>query len=336
VVGPRPEKAAGLKDYPRSDEEIRKLAGELWGDCDGKTIKERTYGQGRVIWGKALRDVLTDSGTAPDFEYAGKDRSAFLDFIHRRDGNADIYFIANRLDREESARCLFRVTGRQPELWDPVTGAMRDAAAFSQADGRTTVPLDFAPYGSIFVIFRQPIAASRQGTAASNSPRLSELLTLNGSWTVRFDPAWGGPEKTHFEQLRDWTKSDQVGIRYYSGAADYDYESFDLPESLTLNPQAPLYLDLGGVRNVAGVKLNGKELDVLWTRPFRLEISGAVKPKANRLEIRVTNLWPNRLIGDAALPADKRFTRTHVAKFKNDSALLPSGLLGPVRILIVK
>jgi hypothetical protein len=280
-----------------------------------------------------LRDVLAGSGVAPDVEYAGKGADAFIDFIHRRDGDAEIYFVANRLDRDEAARCTFRVGGRQPELWDPVSGAMRKAAAFTQAGGRTTVPLDLAPYGSIFVIFRKPIPVDRQGTAAGNSPACSEPVELSGSWTVRFDPAWGGPQSMRYEELRDWTKSRQDGIRYYSGTALYEYERFDLPASLVRKPQAPIYLDLGDVRNVAEVKLNGKDLGVLWTRPFRVEVGGAIKPKDNRLEVRVTNLWPNRLIGDAALPAEQRFTRTHVTQFKKDAPLLPSGLIGPVQLM---
>jgi hypothetical protein len=356
VVGPRPEQDPGLKNYPLCDEQVRRLAGELWGECDGKTVKQRRVGRGRIVWGQPLREVLakvgwdsvptgsagqdsvpTGSGQSPnlptDFEYAGRDRDAFLDFIHRRDGDADIYFIANRLDRDEIARCTFRISGRQPELWDPVSGAMRDAAAFTQVSGRTTVPLEFAPYGSIFVIFRKPIPHDRQGTAAGNGPRLSEPVELGGAWTVRFAPPWGGPESIRFDRLYDWTKADLDGIKYYSGTAVYESEKFALPRSLVGQPPSAIYLDLGEVKNVARVRLNGQDLGVLWTRPFRVEITGAVKPADNVLEIAVTNLWPNRLIGDAALPPDKRFTRTHVSKFNKDTPLLPSGLLGPVRVM---
>lgn len=333
VVGPRPETDPGLRNYPQCDGEVKRLAGELWGECDGKTVRERQAGKGQIVWGKTQREVLAANGVAPDFAYTGQDTDAFLDFIHRTDGEAEIYFVANRLDRGETAQCTFRVGGRQPELWDPVSGAMRDAAAFTQADGRTTVPLDFAPYGSIFVIFRKAIPEGRQGTAPGNSPRLAEPVALQGAWTVKFDPKWGGPASMRFEEPYDWTKLDLDGIKYYSGTAVYEYEKFDLPPALTPKAQAAIYLDLGEVKNVAEVKLNGKELGVLWTRPFRIQIGGAVKPKDNRLEIRVTNLWPNRLIGDAALPAEKRFTRTHVSKFKPDTPLLPSGLLGPVTLL---
>ncbi|MCX6926917.1 MAG: glycosyl hydrolase [Verrucomicrobia bacterium] len=333
VVGPRPERDPGLKNYPQCDDEVRKLAADLWGECDGKTVKQHKAGTGRIIWGESLREVLAESTVEPDFQYTAKDKGAFLDFIHRRDGGAEIYFVANRLNRDEAVQCTFRVRGRQPELWDPVSGAIREAAAFAQAGDHTTLPLEFAPYGSIFVIFQKPIPGDRQGTAASNSPRLFEPVELKGSWTVQFDPKWGGPvEPVQLEALADWTSRSEEGIKHYSGTATYLHEDFDLPVSISLNSHAAIYLDLGTVQNVAEVKLNGKELGVLWTRPFRVEITGMVKPRKNRLEIRITNLWPNRLIGDESLPAEKRFTRTNVKKFNEGTPLRPSGLLGPVSI----
>jgi hypothetical protein len=336
VAGPRPVQAPGLKDYPQCDEQVRKLAGELWGECDGKTVKQRQVGAGRIIWGQPLREVLAEKNVPPDFEFAGKDDKSFLDFIHRCDGEAEIYFVANRLDRDEAVRCTFRVGGRQPELWDPVSGTMHEAAAFTQSDGRTTVPLDFAPYGSIFVVFRKPIPQDRQGTSPGNSPRLSESVELGGAWTVKFAPERGGPESIRFEELYDWSKAELDGIKYYSGTAVYESGKFALPASLIHNPPTPVYLDLGEVKNVASVRLNGKDLGVLWTRPYRVEITSAVQPADNRLEITVTNLWPNRLIGDSALPPEKRFTRTHVTKFTKDTPLLPSGLLGPVQVMAVQ
>jgi len=333
IVGPRPERDPGLKDYPQCDTQVRKLAADLWGECDGRMVKQHRAGLGRIIWGESLRKVLSESGVEPDFQYTAKDKSAFLDFIHRRDGETDIYFVANRLNRDESVQCTFRVRGRQPELWDPVSGAIREAVAFTQSGGHTTLPLQIAPYGSIFVVFQKPLPAEHQVTEASGSPELSEPMELKGSWSVQFDPKWGGPvDPVQLDALANWTSRAEDGIKYYSGTATYQHEEFDLPASIPLNSKAAIYLDLGTVQDVAEVKLNGKELGVLWTRPFRVEISGSVRPKKNRLEIRITNLWPNRLIGDESLPVEKRFTRTNVKKFKKDTPLRSSGLLGPVTI----
>jgi hypothetical protein len=332
VIGPRPERDPGLKNYPQCDEQVRSLASELWGECDGRAVKQRRVGQGRIVCGLSPREILAENNVPPDFECAGNDESTFLDFIHRRDGEAEIYFVANRLNRNESTRCTFRISGRQPELWDPVSGEMLEARAFTQADGRTTVPLEFAPYGSLFVIFRNSIPQDQQGTAPANIPQLSEPVELRNAWTVSFAPEWGGPESIRFEKLYDWTKSEVDGIKYYSGSAAYKSESFALPGSLIHDPPSAIYLDLGDVKNIAQVRLNGKDLGVLWTRPFRVEITDAVQPVGNQLEITVTNLWPNRLIGDAALPAEQRLTKTHVTKFTKDTPLFSSGLLGPVTL----
>jgi hypothetical protein len=276
------------------------------------------------------REVLAADGVKPDFEFSADQADAFLDYIHRSTPEADIYFVVNRLGRAEGARCAFRIAGKRPELWDPLTGGIRDAAAFTQADGRTTLPLEFAPYGSLFVVFRKPIPPSAAGTAGRNFPVLGEPQEIAGPWTVRFDPKWGGPESVEFARLESWTKRPEAGIRYYSGAAVYR-KVFDLPEALR-RPGGRVMLDLGDVRQIAAVRLNGKDLGVLWAMPLRVDVTEAAKPAGNVLEVEVTNFWPNRLIGDSALAPEKRLTRTTVV-LKPDAPLLDSGLLGPVVLL---
>jgi len=332
VVGPRPAASPSLKDYPTCDRQVKELADKLWGDVDGRKVKQRKVGKGRVIWGKTLGEVLLADGTTPDFEFVPAQKGAHVDYIHRSTGDAEIYFVSNQLSRAEKAQCTFRVAGRQPELWDPVTGEMRDAVAFKQTrDGRTTVPLELPPRGSIFVVFRKTIPASRNGLADTNSPALSAVMEITGPWTVAFDPKWGGPAKVVFDKLVDWTTRAEEGIRYYSGTATY-HKTFNLPKALRQGRKR-LYLDLGRLKNVACVRLNGKDLGVVWTAPWRVEITAAVKAGGNRLEIDVVNLWPNRLIGDAKLPAAKRLTKTNVTKFsKGKHAPLESGLLGPVTL----
>jgi hypothetical protein len=333
VLGPKPQKAPGLMNYPDSDNALKKLGDEVWGNCDGKSVKERNLGKGRIVWGMPMREVLIGEGIAPDFEYRGTDKDTSLDFIHRSTGGPEFYFVTNRKERQERAECAFRVSGKRPELWDPVTGETRPAEAFKQANGRTTLPLEFAPYGSLFVIFRQPMARDVNGTATRNFPVYANSQELSGPWTVSFDPKWGGPAKVKFPELVSWTRRSEEGIRYYSGTATYR-KSFDLP-ALLHSSQRRMALDLGEVKYVAQVRLNGRDLGVLWTKPFRVEITDAVKPSGNLLEIDVVNLWPNRIIGDAALPPEKRFTRTNIS-FKKDDPLLESGLLGPVRLQVIE
>ena len=238
--------------------------------------------------------------------------------------------MASRWENPESVTCSFRVSGKQPELWNPVTGERRNATAFRQENGRTLVPLEFDPCGSTFVIFRRAIGTEVNGTTASNYPTLKPQLELAGGWEVSFDPKWGGPAKIRFDELPDWTQHTEDGIKFYSGTAIYR-KTFTLPTDS--DKSRDLFLDLGEVREVAEVRVNGNDLGVVWTRPARVNIARAVKAGANELEVTVVNLWPNRLIGDASLPAEKRFTETNMRKFTSKSPLLPSGLLGPVRIL---
>jgi hypothetical protein len=329
VVGPRPEKAPGLRNYPRCDEQLGAMANELWGQCDGETVKQREVGKGHIVWGKVLREVLVERGVTPDFEYSGKDKDSFLDFIHRRTDEADIYFVVNRSARGECVECSFRIEGKQPEFWDPVGGTIAAATVFRQKQGRTIVPMEFAPHGSMFVVFRRPTSQRLSGNMNDPYPKRSTIQQLGGPWQVRFDPEWGPAEPVAFDSLISWTDHDDPLIKYFSGQATYR-TTFDLAGGNHKN--ARMWLDLGQSKNLAAVRLNGKNLGVVWTAPYRVDITDAVQPKGNRLEIDVVNLWPNRLIGDAALPPEKRRTRTNVALVKKDTPLLPSGLLGPVQL----
>lgn len=328
VVASRPEEATGLTGFPQCDTEVSRLAEELWGPVEGGKGNGRPVGRGRIVSGKTAREVLLADGVRPDFEFSAEHADAMLDFIHRRDGDAEIYFVANRSNRWESAQCTFRVSGKAPELWDPVTGEHRFAPAYQVVDGRIVLPLDFPPCGSWFIVFRHPVAA-HPATAPSNSLRFESQGELSGPWTVRFDPKWGGPPSVQFDKLIGWTERPEPGIKFYSGTATY-VKTFDLPAALRDSGQ-PVYLDLGHLRELAEVRVNGKSLGILWAPPFRVDVSHAVKPTGNRLEVDVVNFWPNRIIGDQSLPNEERRTRTNVRKLTKDTPLMESGLLGPVR-----
>jgi len=216
-------------------------------------------------------------------------------------------------------------------LWDAVTGRVCPVPAYATEKGCTVVPLKFTARQSFFVVFRKGPAAKRTG-ATTAFPETQLVKELAGSWEVSFNPDWGGPASVVFEQLEDWTKRPEEGIRYYSGTATYR-KRFELSPSDTQMLKPTAFLDLGTVRNLARVRLNGRDLGIVWTAPWRVEISGAVKAGSNDLEIDVVNLWPNRLIGDARLPKEQRRTVTNVEKFnKPDAVLLGSGLLGPVTV----
>ncbi len=360
VVGPRPESDPGLKNYPQADADIKNMAAQVWGDCDGQAVKRHAFGKGRIIWGSSLREILAADGVPPDFVCSNN--NAFIDFIHRRVGDAEVYFLANRNNQAEIVECLFRVAGKQPELWNPVTGTQRDLPEFESKDGRTTIPLLFEPYGSMAVVFRSkgPKAPGRQGTKVetadatlgSNFPKLKSVQELEGPWTVQFDPKWfypteglGGDQAKGlmvFEKLDDWSKRAEPAIHHFGGTAVYRTA---FSQAKTANSKSEtghaksvqrLWLNLGVVANgTARVRLNGQDLGVVWCAPWRVEITGAVKSVGNTLEVEVVNLWPNRLIGDTALPEAERRTRTNVPVDSNQP-LLSSGLLGPVRIMMAK
>ena len=319
VVGPRPTGMAGKP--PDSDARARFDAqvALLWGSAGA--------GENRVVSDRTPAGVLAALKVAPDSEFAGLSGGGDLDWIHRTAGGTEIYFVASRWDPVEKLTCSFRVSGKQPELWDPVTGEIRDAVAFRQENGRTMVPLEFKPRGSVFVVFRKPIAATAAGSAASNEPAVTPQAELTGAWEVSFDPQQGGPGRLTFDTLVDWTRRPEDGIRHYSGAAVYR-KKFDLASLPAAGTR--LLLDLGEVHEAASVRLNGVDLGVLWTRPARVDITRAARAGANELEVTVVNLWPNRLIADESLPPEKRLTETNIHKFSAATPLYPSGLLGPV------
>jgi len=569
LVGPPPEHAPGLENYPQCDNEVKGIAAVIWGDCDGKKVTSHAFGNGRVYWGTTMETVFAALDAKPDFEIPPSLKTK-LSYIHRTDGDAEIYFVSNQRNAFDSVDCTFRVAGKTPELWHADTGVMEPAAVWHEENGRTTVPLQFDPSGSVFVIFRQTTAedhaisitkniqtkksghvpklvihraiygvvthkpqsvdvtekvrallakgvteipanndfagsdpavntvkklrveysangqthtetvdenqtlelprtahitkalygdlpsatgaekkidltkklsglvengalsvqidndfaggdplfgepkectvdysldgvrksmtvaenetlvigtqgtfgepppltlhadangkmtvsattpGAMQITLASGKKMRAEIrdvpppIEISGEWDLTFPTNWGAPEKVTFEKLMSWTESTNSGVKYFSGTATYTKE-IDIPAA-DLGSGRGLWLDLGRVKNLAEVFVNGKSLGILWKPPFRVNLTGMAQPGKNKLEIKITNLWPNRLIGDEQLPDDRqwngkrlaewpqwvldgkpsptgRFTFTTWHHWTKDDALLESGLLGPVQLI---
>jgi len=328
VLGPKPQRLVSLVGGKSAQRKFHKLADKLWGSNPAETGRIKS-GKGRLVWGQTSREFLQSEGVAFDFEAVGAKKQADYEYIHYTIDDADVYFVCNQTKQPWSVDCAFRISGKQPELWDPVTGEITRAGAFKQADGRTVIPMEFDPYGSSLVVFRKSIPAAKQGTQRSNYPAMNVVKEIKGPWQVTFDPAWGGPASVEFKTLTDWTKHADEGIRYYSGKAVYT-NSFELkPVSgkrywLQMNN----VLDTG----IAAVKLNGKDVGITWTTPFRLEMTDVLKTGRNKIEVTVVNSWQNRLIGDRGKEQQERFTKTNI-KIRDDWKLRPSGLLGPVEII---
>ncbi len=484
ILGPRPQRSPSLTGYPQCDDEVRRLGGELWGDCDGQQVRAHAYGQGKVFWGLTPEAVLAQQSLPPDFT-----GPTYVRWIHRTVGETEIYFVANGRSQTVDAECGFRVTGKPPELWQPETGAITPAPAYTQAEGVTRVALHFTPSGSVFVLFRPrpasfdpvvkitrdgqpvlpptplserltitkarygvlddpartrdvraklqalvdagelsfPVARMAQGddpafgivktlivdytagekrlqargtdpeemdlSAASGNEPVLELhgrratgvvaeawqaghytlttaagrqvtwalstlpapIEVSGPWVAHFPPHWGAPTSVPFPTLASWSQAADPGVKYFSGTATYS-KTITVPAD-RLGRSRRLYLDLGDVQVMARVKLNGHDLGVLWKAPYRVDISRVAKTGANALEVRVVNLWINRMIGDEQLPEDSernpngtlkawprwvqegkpsptgRYTFTTWRLWAKNAPLVPSGLLGPVRLI---
>jgi hypothetical protein len=221
----------------------------------------------------------------------------------------------------------FRVTGKEAELWHADTGTT-EPASFQIADGRTTVPLHLEPWGTVFVVFRKPAK-----TTSRSLPKTVEstLATLDGPWDLSFEPNLGAPAKITLDKLISWSDSSDEGVKYFSGKGTYT-KTIDAPADWSAKG-AHVWLDLGDVKNLAEVSVNGKPLGIVWKTPYRVDITGALKSGKNAVEIKVTNAWVNRIIGDRQPNVTKTYTFTSPKFYKADSKLVASGLLGPVKVI---
>jgi hypothetical protein len=349
LVGLPPQRTPGLENAARNDKELKKLADVLWG-VERTASGTKQVGQGRVIWGTELADATKADGLPAALEMRGIEQNGKVDWTHRRLGSADVFFIANESEQPVEFEAAFRAGHKAPELWDPVTGDIRELPDFHTDAQHTVVPMRLEACQSYFIVFRKDNTAAEKGTEKENFPGYQEITILSGPWDVAFDPAWGGPAKVTFASLDDWSQRPEEDIRYYSGTATYR-KTFDMADGVHGN----LCIDLGTVKNVAQVRFNGRDLGVVWTNPWRVPIDGLVREKGNELEVEVVNLWPNKLIGEGRLPKEKRQTVTNVHTYEPilpkdfddrncpicterrktgmPPKLLPSGLLGPVRII---
>ena len=329
VLGPKPRRSPSLQNIGKADLEVQQLSAELWGNINGVSVKVNHYGKGMVIDGMSLEDALKSIDVIPDLKTEVADSVLF---IHRELKDGSVYFISNQKNKSVNFNPEFRISGRIPELWDPTTGGLRDLPDYSLTAKSTMVPLQLAPYESAFIVFRKP--GRNKADSQPNYPKLVSILDITGKWLVSFDPDRGGPSKpVVFEQLEDWTQHKEDSIKYYSGAAYY-HQSFELSK---VKNGARVLLNLGNDIAIAKVKINGMGIGGLWTPPYKIDITRALKVGKNELEIKVVNNWINRLIGDHKLPDDKRLTWTYYNNWYNpDVRLQPSGLKGPVSLEIVK
>jgi hypothetical protein len=320
LVGKKTLGGLGLQS---SDEDVRRLADELWGSDHAEG---RRVGKGRVYTN--LPAALAAEQVVPDFAFQGQAAGAEVLALHRRLDEADVYFVSNQSNEAQSLRARFRVEDRAPEIWRAETGAT-EPTSYEKVSGGISAPLALAPHEAVFVVLRRPAT-----TPAWTAPTIERtaLASLDGKWLVSFQPGRGAPASATFDHLISWPDSSDPGIRYFSGTATYHMD-VKVPRSW-LNSGRRMELDLGEVRELAAVSVNGTRVATAWRPPYTVDITGALATGTNRLEIEVVNLWPNRLIGDQQ-PGMKPIAFAPLSPYGASSALLPSGLLGPVRIMAI-
>ncbi|MCJ7813593.1 glycoside hydrolase, partial [bacterium] len=320
VVGPKPVNTPSLSD---DVDEFQAIANELWGTGMG----EQSIGKGKVYTGQTIADVLNTLNITPDFIYTKPQENTNLLYVHRKLGNVDFYWVNNRNTRVEDLEATFRVEGREAEIWHPETGKI-EQASYTIENGITKVPLHLEASDAVFVVFRNK---AKETSRVINRPTEKQLTEITGPWNVSFQANRGAPAQVILESLTPWNENTDNGVKYFSGTGTYTQTIQALAEWFTEGTQ--LWLDLGSVKNLAEVVVNGKSLGIVWKTPFRVNVTEALKQGENTVEIKVTNLWVNRLIGDQQPGIPKKYTYTTQAFYQANSPLLPSGLLGPVQIV---
>jgi hypothetical protein len=320
VAGPKPVDDPSLADNPT---EFQSIANELFGDGHGV----HRVGKGTVYAGSTVAEALTAMRVPLDFEYTKPQTSTDLQFVHRKLADGEVYFVDNRSDSPATVKATFRVAGRIPQLWRADTGKT-EPVSYSIAEGRTTVPLNLEPWGSVFVVFRKPTRETSHIVPATVE---TQLATVSTPWDLAFQAGRGAPGHATFDKLISWTDSPDKGIKYFSGEGTYTTTLEAASDWFVKG--ATLWIDLGDVKNLATVTVNGKQLGTVWHAPYRVDATEALKPGANQISVQVINSWVDRMIGDQQPDATTKYTFTTWKSYKADSPLLPSGLIGPVAVV---
>jgi hypothetical protein len=365
IIGPKPVKSNGLIGNPNErDEAVNNLADKIWGDLDGKQATERKVGEGKLVWGKTPRQVLMEKGIIPDITFTTASITDTLDYIHRRADEVDFYFIRNPYEKEIAVQVAVRVTGKQPETWNPVTGEMKPLSLYQSKKSGTTVPLTFEPYGSVFLVFRnngeQQATVKKEGVTVFPAEKMPQQWPFSdegegnirlleaGSYAISGDGKFKVEAETpetfavnnstwKIDFTDPWDEQFSAETDELKSWPEFDehrikyfsglgvyHNSFDLPADAVEGKH--IVLNLGQIEEAAEVFVNGESAGLVWNNPARIEISGWVKPGTNKLTVEVANRWPNRMIGDYKLPKAER-------KVKSNIISLPTGWHAPLEDL---
>lgn len=303
IGGKRAQRPSGLSDDQAAFDALVK---DIW---DAKRANVYEVG--------SLAELVEKAGIEPQVVLPYNTR-----FLHRTDNGVEIFWVNRPLDTYCDTSVVFNVSGMKPQIWHPDDGTIEDAS-YKCADGKTTVSLHLTPIDAVFVVF----AGKGEAQHAVPGVQTKELARVSAPWNVSFQENRGAPESAVFENLQSFTESEDPEIKYFSGVATYS-NTVNVPDA-----SGKIILDLGSVKNIAEVKVNGIDCGRAWKEPFVVDVTSAVKLGENQLEIKVANLWANRIIGDLQPGAKKIAWIDYDNWFAKDSQLLPAGLLGPVKII---
>lgn len=317
VVGLPPKSSPALQDDTQA---FKKLVDQLWSET-----RVTKYGKGTVFRTTDSEAVLGELGVAPDFEAVSESGAADLLFLHRKLKDADVWFLTNRKNSAETVEARFRVTGKLPQIWNAINGTVKPVS-YRIEGGTTIVPLEMQAEDAFFVVFRD---SAEEKSIEFAAPVERVVATISTPWAVQFQAGRGAPESTVMTGLKPLNESDDAGVRYFSGVATY-HTIFEL--QTPVEQGARMFMDLGVIGDVAEVYVNGYKAGISWFPPYRIDVSEQLRPGANTLEVRVANLWVNRLIGDAQ-PGAEKLTFVAAPTYMPDAPLRPSGLIGPVQLI---
>ena len=316
VAGPAPVDTPSFADDAA---EFRSIREQLWG-ADGKG---RKVGNGRVHGSGSIADALAAEGVAPDVTAGpGKVGDTIL-FHHRALADGDFYFVNYRSDTAGPVELSFRQTGKAPELWHADSGE-RTPLSYRIENGRTVIAADLHAHDAFFVVFRNPAKGHGFTAPGVKSERLAALDT---GWSVTFKGSPGSSTAPAQLNAGSWTDSADPAIKFYAGTATYS-RIVEVPAK-ALAGKGKVMLNLGEVQDIADVSVNGVAVGVRWTPPYDFDVTRALKPGSNKIDIKVTNRQVNALIGESRA---KGGPTGPFGGYKADAPLRPSGLVGPVAL----
>lgn len=349
IIGRKPQTATSLKNYPACDIEVKFIANKLWGDCDGKKVFSHKYGKGMIYWGKTVKQVLEELHVSQDMEVKGIDNTdGHIDYLHRQTKTEEIYFVSNSKPIKEKVTCVFRVDKEMvPELWDAETGHIQYNVKYSKQENGISIDFMMDPVGSRFIVFKKKSSGAYAGFnnlgydlqfgfhQIKNEAEKNKTIDLSYNWNIKFNAELGGPANYHLDSLVSWSEINNEGIKYYSGSANYETDFTLNANDITNATKAFVVFDK--IEEMASVSVNGKDCGIIWTMPYKAEITKYLKAGSNHIIVQVINTWNNRIVGDVRNPQNKQYTKTNIKyKVKADSPLLNSGLIGKAKIVFMK